>query len=117
MLFFSLEYIGTSKEKVNCEEKSAVDVIRMSCANFKRFSYPKPSNHCRTCSCQDIILTDALLLTRGNKRPSEEIFEQESAKKNLALTETAFQIKSTNAKNPVSDERKLILVTGNCVSF
>ena len=114
-MFFYIEYLGTSKEMVNCEEK-AVDVFRMSCANFKRFSYPKASNHCPTCACTHYVLTDALLLTKGNKKASEEIFEQESAKKNLSLTDTAFQIKST-AKNTASDERKLYVVTGNCVSF
>ena len=36
--------------------------LGISHGDLKRFSYPRPSNHCPTCSCQHRVITDALLL-------------------------------------------------------
>ena len=30
--------------------------------DLKRFSYPRASNHCPTCACQHLVISDALLL-------------------------------------------------------
>jgi len=66
----------------------------LSHTNLKRFTYPRASNHCPTCSCHHYIITDALLLTtKDKKKASEELFEQESAKKNTTLTDSVFHIK------------------------
>jgi len=87
--------------------------LGISHGDLKRFSYPRPSNHCPTCSCQHRVITDALLLSREKKRVSEELFEQESAKKNMALTDSAFHIQTKAAGPNQMGKRKTIVLFNN----
>merc|ERR1712080_548879 len=96
---------GTVEEVDNKEGNEVA--FPLTPADLKRFSYPRPSNHCPTCSCQDYIVTNALLLKR--KISAEEMFEQESAQKNMPLTESAFHIRTKSASVPdKADQRKLL---------
>jgi len=84
-------------------------------ADLKRFSYPRPSNHCLTCSCQHYIVTNALLLPREKKRTSEEMFEEESAKKKTPFAESFFHIKTNNSEPDEAGQRKLLALQINDV--
>jgi len=88
-------------------EEGNEDAFPLTPADLKRFSYPRPSNHCPTCSCQHYVVTDALLLKR--KIAAEEMFEEESAQKNVPLNESVFQIKTKGASVPdKAGQRKLL---------
>lgn len=87
--------------------------LGISHADLKRFSYPRASNHCPTCACQHFVITDALLLSREKKRVSEELFEQESAKKNMALTDSAFHIQTKAAGPNEMGKRKTYVLKFN----
>lgn len=90
------------------------DVFPLNHADLKRFSYPRPSNHCPTCSCQHYVVTNALLLNREKKKTSEEIFEEQSAKKKTPLlTDSFFNIKTSTSVPDEAGERKLLAIQFN----
>ena len=89
------------------------DVFRLSHADLKRFSYPRPSNHCPTCSCQHYVVTNALLLNREKKKTSEEIFEEESAKKKTPFTASFFNIKESTSVPDEAGQRKTLAIQFN----
>ena len=90
------------------------DVFPLTHADLKRFSYPRPSNHCPTCSCQHYVVTNALLLNREKKKTSEEIFEEQSAKKKTPLlTDSFFDIKTSTSVPDEAGERKLLAIQFN----
>lgn len=90
----ALDHGGGRVEEVDNKEGNE-DAFPLTPADLKRFSYPRPSNHCPTCSCQHYVVTDALLLKR--KIAAEEMFEQESAQKNMPLNESLFHIQTKTA--------------------
>ena len=51
--------------------------------------------------------------SREKKRVSEELFEQESAKKNMALTDSAFHIQTKAAGPNQMGKRKTIVLFNN----
>ena len=97
MIEYSILFLVVGTVDVVDKHESNEDVYPLTHADLKRFSYPRPSNHCPTCSCQHFIVTNALLLAKRNKKTSEEMFEEESAKKKSQLTESIFHIKASTS--------------------
>lgn len=81
------------------------EVFCLNAHKVKRFSFPMRNyRHCSTCSCRHNFRPIA-------KRTSEEMFEQESAKKaSMTITETALLPKNFKLIEPENQRRKLLLL-------